>query len=57
MGMNRNTPFENEHVVIDAQTADVVPGSRTDDPFADSAPSRIGQKPETMNNILPMTKG
>lgn len=57
MGMNRNNPFENEHVIIDAQASDATPGDGNDDPFASSSPARIGQKPESLNNVVPMTKG
>ena len=57
MGMNRNNPFENEHVIIDAQVSDSEPESVHDDPFASSTPARIGQKPETLHNVVPMIKG
>lgn len=57
MGMNRNTPFDNEHVIIDAQVADKTPGGIGDDPFESAMPARVQQRPDTLNNVLPMTKG
>lgn len=57
MGMSANNPFNNEHVIIDAQVSDTAPGAVGDDPFESSMPARVQQRPESLSNIVPMTKG
>lgn len=51
MGLDTHSPFTGKETFID------LPDASGNDPFESSKPVRIETKPDTMSNLIPVTKG